>query len=111
MIHVQLIAARNLGDKVERRVAGEIHADGATLRMEPENLLPQDFSVLNLRTGAPVTAAEDPEDWARSLHGSLRGVGMTVEVVTDTNPLSEVIDDEPEFELPDQAASKAELAW
>ncbi len=111
MIHVRLITAQNLGEKVERRVAGEILADGAKLRMNPEHVLPADLQVLSLRTGEPLTPDADAEEWVRSLQGSLRGVGMAVEVVQDTNPLPTVADDEPDFELSDQAATRAELAW
>jgi hypothetical protein len=110
MIHVRLITAQNLGEKVERRVAGEIHADGAALRMAPENVLPTTLQVLSLRTGEPLIAADDPEEWVRSLPASLRGVGLAVEVVHDTNPVPELSDDEPDFKLPDEAATKAELA-
>lgn len=67
-------------------VDGELRVEGD----EPE-LVDRRQRVVSQRTGKPVTVAEDPEEWARSLPGSFRAPYLWAEVIEDTNPLPEVV--------------------
>jgi hypothetical protein len=101
VIYLELISSRvdPDGHVVSERV-GTVHADGRHVEVDPPEVLSGDLIVLNPRDGEPLTVA-DGEDWARGLDGTLRGVGLMVNVLQDTDPVVEIQDDDEEdFDLP-----------
>jgi hypothetical protein len=110
MVHLQLIALQNDGSAVSERILGEIRADSDQLRIEPADVISPTLQVVSLRDGTPLTGHANAEEWARSLSGSLRGVGMTVRVIEDSDPIDEPQDEEPDFEVPEHAPNRSAAA-
>jgi hypothetical protein len=114
MIHLHLVrAAVDADGRPEAERVGEVRVDAGVLEITPDGVLSTDMPVVSVRTGDTVHAHEDPEEWARSLSGSLRGVGLAVEVIEDTDPLPELAeeDEEEPLGLPDHTPSRKAVAW
>jgi hypothetical protein len=104
VIYLELISSHvdSDGRVVSKRV-GTVHAEGDRVEIDPPEALSADLIVLSPRDGERLTVA-DGEDWARGLDGTLRGVGLMVNVLQDTDPVVETQDDDEEdFDLPTPA--------
>jgi hypothetical protein len=112
MIHLHLVRASvDAGGHPEAECVGEVRVDAGVLEISPEGVLSAEMPVVSVRTGDTIHADDDPEEWARSLPGSLRGVGLAVEVVEDTDPIPELFDDEEPLGLPDHTPSRRAVHW
>lgn len=92
MITLELLRVMRDGQPCEAELAARVHADGNEITVdgpEPE-LIDQNQPVLNLRNGATITSADNPEEWARGLAVSFRTPYLSARVVEDTNPLPDV---------------------
>ena len=112
MIHLHLVrAAVDLDGHPHAERVGEVRVDAGILEITPADVLSDQLSVVSVRSGEVVHAYEDPEEWARSLAGSLRGVGLAVEVIEDTDPVPEPVEEEEPLGLPDHTPSRRPVAW
>jgi hypothetical protein len=92
VIILELLRVIRDGAPCDAEFAVRIHADGTDVSIEgPEpELIDRSQPVLNLRNGATIACADNPEEWVRGLAVSFRTPYLSARVVEDTNPLPDV---------------------
>jgi hypothetical protein len=73
-------------------------ASGVENMADPENVVDLDVMTIGVHTGKPVSADEDPEEWARSLPRVYRNPYLLAVVVDDDNPVKTITQTPVEIE-------------
>lgn len=103
MIVIELHSAHSASEHPgSHTTIARLTASGQDFRYEPADWdFDPTWRVVNLRTGEPITAADDAEEWVRGLAGSLRTPYLWAEVIEDTNPLEPAEIEPANIALPD----------
>lgn len=88
--------------QIEWRGRALVKADGVDLEIygEADLLAAEELAVLDLQTGKPLLADDDPEAWARNLPFAYRAGDLVAVVVIDTDPPEVPVEPAPSDDLP-----------
>jgi hypothetical protein len=90
MVELNIVRSDFADGEFQREVVAHLRVDGQQVQLDGDrSVLPLDRELLNLRDGSKVSFERSPEEWARSLPGSLRGPKLAAEVVEDSDPVPE----------------------
>jgi hypothetical protein len=90
MVEINIVRSGFEDGKFQREVVAHLRVDGQQVELDGDrSVLPLDRELLNLRDGSKVSFERNPEEWARSLPGTLRGPNLAAEVVEDSDPVPE----------------------
>jgi hypothetical protein len=76
--------------RIEWRALALVRADGKQLTIygeKADDLIDGDVRVVSVQSGKPITAADGPEEWARSLPYAYRSGDIVAAVVHDDAPV------------------------